>query len=366
MQLQPDATARRRLASLLPPMSPWQQAALWQGLSETPLPDAPPTEAELAGVIEQRLAPLLLQVLAEQGRALTPAATDRLRGSAFSWTVRSRAVVATGRETVELLADQGFAVAVSKGPGIAACYPVAHTRPFSDLDLLVEPARFPTALALLRDRGWAEADRNVQPRAYFDLRCREAVNLERGPGESIDLHHHVPPWLWSTGIQLPALVARAEVTDGLPLLTPADNLLVAALHTVSDKNKPGKTLIIWRDLALLARRGPVADAVARAAETGLSGWLRAVLSALPAPVRPHDLIAALPNAPLPRPRRLALALAPATGERTVGATQLLRLPVVNSAAYFAGMLAPSSQFLARKYPADRHPYLTWLRSPLDS
>jgi len=346
--------AAQSLQDLYPAVGPWTAAALWHGLAPeaAPVPTTP-IDSELDAIVGQRLAPLMLRYLVQSKAEIPATAMKSLRDSAFVWASMSHAVIASGVKVIERLEGAGFPVAVSKGPGIASVYPNAMDRPYSDIDLLVARRDFAAVLALLSADGWYEQVRNRQPRKYFYRFCREAVNLVRESGESIDVHHHVPPWLWAIDFDPASLVGHAVATSvgqgiELPCLTPSDNLLVSALHIVSDKNQPGRTLIVWRDLAQLAHAVEPAHAARRAAEVGLAVWLRAVLLGLPSAVRPQPLIEALgqhTTAQLQHPRRLeALLERPPEGYRVIR-SQLMRLPVLNGVAFIAGMTFPSREFL---------------------
>jgi hypothetical protein len=180
----------------------------------------------------------------------------------------------------------------------------------------------------------------------------------------MDLHHHLPPWLWTRQVDFKALIAAVEVHrfagSDLPLLPPVYNLLVSALHVVSDHNRPGQTLMAWRDVLTLAR-GCHSDEVLRVAERWeLLGWLRWIIGELPDEVRPSelsDLLLASGQRPGNR-LRLRHLLPPSFGSRhTIG--QALRLPALNSLCYLAGMFVPCRQFLQTKLPGSRLTYVRW-------
>ena len=359
---------RRRLAGLYCPPPPWTAAALWHGAGGAGL--APPTTdtlaAEVTTIRAQKLAPMLMRHLRAHRTEVDVATKEALQHDAFRWATLSQQAVLHGSEAVAALRAHGISCAVSKGPGIARTYPLATDRVFCDLDVIVAPASFARAHRVLSDLGFAEELRSRQPWAYFDRWCREGVNLRSAVGGSVDLHHHVPPWRWGRALEAKALIDRAvDVTVNgvtLPCLSAEDNLLVAALHVVSDRNNPGATLMIWRDIVQLAHAADPARIADRAHATGLNGWLAAVLDALPPSVRPHELAAEIRPGRLRDPARLGALLAspPPRARRA----QTLRLPVPGAIAFAAGMAVPRRRFLTEKFPSDDAPYARWWRDLL--
>jgi hypothetical protein len=170
---------------------------------------------------------------------------------------------------------------VTKGPGIALEGATVADRAYIDLDVLVEPVHFNAARCALSSVGYKEEIRSVQPWRSFDQYCREAINLRTEGGGSIDLHHRVAPWYWSTGLSRNLLRAAVRPTDvfglQLPLVSAEHNLLVAALH--SDKNHTGQTYRAWRDLLVLARRCCVDSVVKQLAKRDYTNGWRGSLAA---------------------------------------------------------------------------------------
>jgi hypothetical protein len=354
----------RIFSGLFPVIGPWTNAALWSGLYEVAVPTTP-IEAELGPIAQQRLTPLLLRYL----RRHVPDMVEQLPGEvsrhAFDLTAVSSLVVVKGSEVSTTLQAAGIPNVAVKGPTIAATYPSWQDRPFADLDLYVSVDQFREAVALCQSRGMVEDDVNRQPRQWIDWTCREALNLVGGSGVSIDLHHHVPPWFWGRDLRGTDLISRGKPFEMLGhTLTgapPEDNLLIAALHVVSDKNAPGATLMIWRDLAQLSLTVDVDVVVRRASDVGLAGWLLGVLQQLPAKVQPSDLVRALRTVPLRLRgrRRLELVLSDRLSPAGVVATQSLRLPAWRAAAFTAGMLFPSRDFLDKSLPDARYRRIEW-------
>ncbi len=151
----------------------------------------------------------------------------------------------------------------------------------------------------------------------------------------------------------------------LPLLGPAYNLLITALHVISDHNRPGQTLMSWRDLVTLANVAETETVIALAKEHHLVGWLRWIIGELPDDVRPMELLDRLCQEPghLSRRVRLRLLLPPAIGSRhMVG--HAFRLPAPNAFLFLAGMSLPSRQFLKLHFPGQTARYIRWWQHSL--
>lgn len=334
-----------KLSSLYPTIGPWTSAALWYQATADRLPNRaqnyPDLSLELDALYEQRLSPLAVRCAAA---IFGPTAVDRrLRADSFAWIERSLGTVRCGSEVLALLYRAGVPHVVSKGPGVAVRYPQLTDRPFSDLDIIVPVRDFSKAASIAARAGYRENALSQQPWRFFDRWCREAVNLRHPEGGSIDLHHHVPPWVWGERLSFAGIFQRSKFCRvfavDMPVASVEDNLLIAALHVVSDKNEPGRTLLIWRDLVELARAAKPEAAAELALHTGLAGWLLAVLRALPLNVQPHSLMSLLsPHPAILRPARVTLLLSATVARVGVGLSQPLRLPLASSAAYVAGML----------------------------
>lgn len=337
---------------------------LWHGLAEPTSRVGPPTPAEVSRTISQRLSPLAMSFVAHNDIEISRDDENSLRVDAFKRLVRIPHLLSAANLAIEALNERGIGAVVAKGPGIATYYPSPELRPFSDIDLLIPSRSFGQGLSILQSLGFAERLENVQPWPYFDRWCREAINLESDAGGSIDLHHHVSPWIWARSLSHDSLPSSPVGNFGitLPCLSVEANLLVAALHVVSDHNRPGQTLLIWRDVTELARASNVAVIVSLAKETGLTDWLRSVLQALPSEVRPAELLSSLPVGAGPiAGTRLSALLSGGRRSSTLPLSQMLRLPLPQALAFFVGMAIPSRRFLEHKYPDASRKYATWWR-----
>jgi hypothetical protein len=333
------------------------------------LPEHPPTnehawrsEADL--LVREGLAGVAVRLYRDYSLNLPADVLEILEHAQFNDMAATTAMVSRSQGGIQALRKAGIPFVITKGPGIAMLAPSISDRPFTDLDLVVEPSRFADAMGTLTASGYREDRLSVQPWESFNRFCREAVNLRTLEGGSIDLHHRIAPWYWSSGLTFDLLEDAASPIDvfgiPLPLISPEQNLLVSALHIVSDKGRPGQSTRVWRDFLLLARNCNLDLALEIASGAGLCGWLSWILKCLPLEFRPEELSSKLLkyNQTIKGRLRLKLLLPPRLGsEHTVG--QMYRLPVPNAALFAAGMTIPSPTFLNLRYPDSPHPYLTW-------
>ena len=179
----------------------------------------------------------------------------------------------------------------------------------------------------------------------------------------------IPPWLWGSHLTFEDLLAGSRdrsVPGGgtLPCASPADNLLVSALHIVSDKNSPGSTLMAWRDVLVLARAADPDELLVRARLAHLCGWLAWILDALPpgtVPAGLHRQLAA-EDRRIPYHRRLRLVMPPGVAARHMVLSQMCRLPPSNAARYLIGLGWPSPDFLDARIGSAPHPRMAWIRT----
>jgi Uncharacterised nucleotidyltransferase len=360
-----------RQLPLFPAMSPVVQAVLFNGFQ----PDGPSSfplgttwdHDDVAVIVRNRLSSTALRASESLGATPNSSELRCLRTAAFGESSQTLRLLHVNIEAVGALRARGIAFVISKGPGISLLCRTPGERSFSDLDVLVTPSDFPEALRALSALGYSENLEQQQPWSSFTRYCREAINLRSRSGGSIDLHHHVPPWLWARHIPVDDLIRASETRIyaqvSLPLLPPSHNFIVAALHVVSDHNRPGQTLRAWRDLLILARASDHDQIFALAQRYRLVGWLRWIVGELPDQVRPQPLWQLLASS-AERPanaRRLRHLLPPAIGSRHM-LGQALRLPLPNSSLYLAGMTVPSLAFLRTVFPASHFRYLRWWRA----
>ena len=184
---------------------------------------------------------------------------QRARHSQLVRLLRARVEL---RSMGDALDDAGIGWVAVKGPVVAdTCWPRADLREFYDLDLVVDPGRFPDALDALRKAGATEVDRNW-PLLASTMRAEIGM---RGPhGTPLDVHWDiaVPRELRRAfRIDVPAMLARRRrvaLADGHRtwVLDPADSVLHLCFHAA----QAGMGRLLWSaDVAFAAGRLGAAD-----------------------------------------------------------------------------------------------------------
>jgi hypothetical protein len=154
--------------------------------------------------------------------------------------------------------------ALIKGYEVALRFPNPLTRPFVDIDLLVDDA--PKAHAALRESGFVEIG---DPDRYLEIHHLRPLSL---PGLLLPVEiHHQPKW--PAGLQAPptealldAAVPSAGDIDGLMTLAPADHALVLAAHSWA--HLPLRRLLELVDTAVMAREADEEEIAAKARAWG--------------------------------------------------------------------------------------------------
>lgn len=173
-----------------------------------------------------------------------------------------------------LLDGAGIPWAVVKGPAVAhGLYPVPATRTFGDIDLLVAPTDFASAVEALEHDGHRLSERNWS----FLRRVRAGeVLVQLRSGTAVDLHWHL---LFGAdererfSIDTAALLGRSVTFRHddlvLPTLDAVDTLLHLCLH---DAKEGGDRLAWMVDVHWAVVRGGPSwpDVVARAQEWGVA------------------------------------------------------------------------------------------------
>jgi glycosyltransferase involved in cell wall biosynthesis len=291
-----------------------------------------------------------LVVMADEVRAL-------LRGRHLGDLALAMHVQQLGERCAASLDAAGIPSIVVKGPSIAVHHPRPQSRTYSDVDLLVPPAMFDAAIETVQRTDGL----HPPPTRRLPVRLlREGLNLRDDTG-SIDLHQVIPPWVWGERLSFDRLHADATVQpSGLRYASREHNLLIAALHVLSDKSRPGHSLSAWRDVAALARGVDTSVASEEARSVDLAWLLAAVLDELPPDRLRQQLLDALGD---DRPRRsdvvrLRLLLPPAVTARHE-LSRVFRLPPVNAICTVVDEVVPPRSAFA---PDVRWPYLRWWMS----
>lgn len=362
---------KRDILAGVPPLFPRMSSAVQSVLCydfAAPFAGAllPWSEQDIDLLLSSGLAPVALRLISDYGVSLSNQDKARLKERSVRQAVVTMVVATSSIPALRLLIENKISFRVFKGPTVARASFARNERPFQDIDILVSPRQFMEAKVLLENDGYRENQSSAPPRFWFDRFCREAVNLRHPAGGSLDLHHHIPPWLWAQSMTLEALSESESNLQlsgiSLPAANTEYNLLIACLHLVSDHNRPGHKIAIWRDILNLARLANATVVLDLARQHGLIGWLRWIIEQIPAPIRPSHLwsqLAPRGESPL-HSYRLKLLLPPNLTSRP-SLSQAARLPIPNAVAYAFGMVLPSRDFLHKHLP-DESTYLAWWRT----
>ena len=362
---------RNGLPNIFPSIGPATSLVLFSDFVEPALVTQDDWLNEIGLIVGQGMAGLARRLVHEYAIQLPRSVIELLQQTTFfdqSLTTRTLKCSGSG---LQWLSEAEIPYVVTKGPGIALMGRSPSDRPFMDIDVVVAPARFSDALRLLRSTGYSESPLTMQTWDSFNLYCREAVNLRNEDGGSIDLHHRISPWYWSKGITFDLLQRDAiPVTmygEHFTAVSPIHNLLITALHIVSDKSRPGQTVRAWRDLLVLVEKCPVASVVEAALVTGLIPWLFWILRCLPLDVQPAELLDALAGFDhrINGTSRLKMLMPQRIGaQHPIG--QVFRIPLPHAVLYVAGMAMPSPTYLRTRYPDEKRRYSLWLRDSTHS
>lgn len=227
--------------------------------------------------------------------------------------------------------------------------------PCADLDVVVTRDRFLDAIASAQRLRFSYSDRAVPQWRWFDLVCREGVNLHDQAGGNVDFHHHVPPWALGSGLTVEGIIERSQPAElcgrMVRFADPQDLVVVSALHILNDLWKGKMGLTSWRDVMIITRRlgeTGTRDAFARAD----IDWMFDMLAHELAAAFPAAGFANSPGANVPWGPKLRLATSgwanhsKASRHRLSWAT---RLPALNGIAFLAGTAVPSPGYVRTRH-----------------
>jgi hypothetical protein len=158
------------------------------------------------------------------------------------WSARIGRYMALVDRVAAALARAGIRLVALKNVGIArGIHPCAACCPMGDIDVLVDPAEFPSAHGILEALGFRLQSRNPTEKMDFEYARRSGgaeYRLDEPGSETVWFELQWRPvagrWL-APGQEPPAseFVARSVPMPGTDarLLSPEDNLLQVALHT---------------------------------------------------------------------------------------------------------------------------------------
>ena len=285
--------------------------------------------------------------------------SEFLHQAAMRDALRTISVEAT-HAALHTLDTNGIAFVVIKGPAVARFYAEPHKRSFSDLDLIVSPARFRDAIDVLVTLGYERKSDSEAHWESFDRHCVEGFNFHLSPIGNIDLHHHISPWRFGRGLDFDTLAGRSDPGEisgvSVRFASACDALVISSLHVINDLGKDDPSYNSWRDIAVLYDQLPDGDFSRAFKEAGLQ-WFEPYIVAGLAQLR-ADIEAAESEA-RSRPSsdrsvdRLALGLMGWNHPSFLTRHPLgwsLRLPTVRALYFLAGAAVPSPTYIRQRYP----------------
>ena len=321
-----------------------------------PAPTVEEVERETDVLFAEGLSAVVVHALGQ-----IPAHRDRpyfgmFRSVTLTTQMKAMAAETAAAPALSALAATGVRTAVVKGPAMAALHPSGWPRTYGDIDLIVTPDDFPRTIRCIEDLGFTTSERAIPQWEWFDLRCREGVNLHSAGGGNLDVHHHVPPWSLGSGVRAEDVLRRSDPAElcGTPVrfASAGDLLLISALHVLNDLWKGKMGLASWRDVLVLLHRLGADRARAVFAEAGLA-WLHDLMVVEFARSVPEAGIARPATLERPSPvQRFRLASLGWSGDSMATRQRLAwvsRLPVANGILFLAGTLVPSPTYIRNRH-----------------
>ncbi|MGP8062764.1 MAG: nucleotidyltransferase family protein [Acidimicrobiales bacterium] len=354
-------TPQQMMTSLAGPLQDIGPAARWcltAGIIEPP-PETPSVDAfreESQLILSEGLAPVALHAFATgqpwQDDPVAVAFHDATMMSQF----RSMAVDVEGAILLSAFARAGIPYVVIKGPAIARLHPAGWPRPYSDIDIVVPRRNFIDAIMGSHKGGFEYSERSVPQWRWFDLVCREGLNLHSPAGGNIDIHHHIPPWALAS-----KLTARDLIERSIPwklcgkevrIAANEDLLLISALHVLNDLWKGKLGLASWRDvIVLMTALGT--EASERAFDHAELAWLfELATTALSVTVPEAGFTASAHDSKLPPATRLRVAAMGWGNDSALSRHRLAwatRLPAPNALAFLAGSAFPAPSYIRERH-----------------
>jgi Uncharacterised nucleotidyltransferase len=330
-------------------------------------------EQEAESIICEGLAPVAYRALANRSEHQGTHYLESFHRLALAAEMRSMATTVAALRILDELAADGISFAVIKGPAMAMLHPKGWPRPYSDVDIVVPANEFHRAIELCNTLGFAAPESGLPHWKWFDLTCREGVNLHSGGAGNIDLHHHLPPWALGSDLSSQAIILRSHPESLCGALvnyaSREDLLVISALHTLNDLWKHKLGLPSWRDFMILTKQMGELDA-RRAFERARLGWLYDLMVG--------EIVSALPESgiepPEPRPLqpfgpKLRLAALGWSNDSALSRHRLAwaaRLPLLNAAAFLLGVILPSPAYVHSRHGSYRKYWKTSLQETVST
>jgi hypothetical protein len=320
-------------------------------------PEAGHFTDESSLIVAEGLAPVALELMRACG-AEEPETFELFRSITLEMQFRSMAAPMVARGVLHRLDEARIPVAVIKGPAVARFHPEGWPRTYSDVDLLVPPRHFFEVVRLCEGDGF-ENDVS-QPRwPWFDLYCKEGVNLHLGEVGNIDVHHHVPPWVFGAKLDVDAVLRTATMgtVGGAPvhLADASYSLIVAALHVLNDLWKGRLGLTSWRDILVLLHHVGINQAEQAFATVHLEWLLDLVTSSIAAGVSEAEVAQPrrVHSVPILARARIAMLGWNNASISRQQASWAARLPAPRALAFLAGCVVPEPKYVREHFGSYR-------------
>jgi hypothetical protein len=308
---------------------------------------------DLPLIIQEGLAPVALR-LASTLPGIDQAARSQLHIATFEVHLRAMAAARAAKRILTTLHDHRLTAVVIKGPAIARFHPEGWDRGYTDIDLLVGGADFDAVIDHCRDLDFTEPA-STPPWPWMDGLVKEGVNLHSPDGGNIDVHHHVPPWVFGVKVTAATMASRATMGDvgGAPVLfaSAEDSVLVAALHVLNDLWKGKIGLVSWRDIIVLLRRLGPDQAEQVFAAAGLR-WLLGLLTQSLAACVPEAGIGPAGSRRVPLAMRGRVTALGWNNDSSLSRSRVsfvARLPLLRAVAFVGGCVVPQPRYVRRYY-----------------
>ena len=207
-----------------------------------------------------------------RGLAMPPAVARILEDARSSAEHGRRAALWEAEMARRALAPLGCPVVLLKGTAfVAAGLLAGQGRSIGDLDILVPRGDLDAVEAALLAAGWEW----VKPDPYDDEYYRRWMHelpplIHRERDRMIDVHHTIlPPTARVTPDAAALIAARADLANGLSVLSANDMIVHAAAHLFADGDLAGGLRNLW-DIRCLVEEFGTDGLGTRAAHHGLS------------------------------------------------------------------------------------------------
>lgn len=341
-------------------LGPAARACLVAGVTTDPpeLPDQASFAKESTLLIQEGLSPIALTLAGSDG-GLDTETFALFRQVTLESQIRAMAAGHAARSALLHFDKSGIPVVVIKGPAVERFHPPGWPRSYSDIDLMVAPRDFHAVVEACVEAGFVDAV-SKPPWPWFDLRCKEGINIRGPEGGNLDIHHHVPPWVFGARLGVDEILATATWADvgGAPVrLTDAPySLVIASLHVLNDLWKGRIGLSSWRDILILLGVVGMDQAEETFDSLGLGWLLGLVAGEFVASVPESEVVVPTDGHPVPLTARARIAVLGWNNDSAVSslrASWIARLPAPQAAAFLAGCAVPQRTFVQEGYGSYR-------------